>query len=89
MHHVRLERLYKGLRVIGGDSIVHIDTVDNSLSSISQTFSEPIQVGASEVASIQVLSSANSKELVIFAHQMDLLWHGMRPSMELPLMVRL
>eukprot|EP00590_Aulacoseira_subarctica_P009945 CAMPEP_0172418434 /NCGR_PEP_ID=MMETSP1064-20121228/4929_1 /TAXON_ID=202472 /ORGANISM="Aulacoseira subarctica , Strain CCAP 1002/5" /LENGTH=825 /DNA_ID=CAMNT_0013157375 /DNA_START=446 /DNA_END=2923 /DNA_ORIENTATION=- len=82
MVHVRLERLYKGLRVFGGDAVVHIKANDSSLSSISSTMTIPIKIDTSEISSIQSSVSGNSKELVIFAHQdvptlaWDLTKHG-------------
>jgi hypothetical protein len=41
--HIRLVRFYQGLRVFGGDSVVHINADDLSLLGISQTIENPIK----------------------------------------------
>jgi len=70
--HVRLDRFYKGLRVIGGDSIVHINATDQSLSGISQTLLEPLKIDTEDVVTANVQVSrgmetfANIGELVVY-----------------------
>lgn len=72
MAHVRLDRYYNGLRVIGGDAVVHINTIESSLLDISQTLDKPIKVSTDEVASMQVMeSSSTSRELVIYTFYDD------------------
>ncbi len=41
--HVRMDRTYQGLRVIGGDLVVH-QSANSNLTGVSQTLSRPIDV---------------------------------------------
>jgi len=52
--YVHLDRFYKGLRVIGGDSVVEINSTDQSLTSISQTLLEPFQIDILDVLTANV-----------------------------------
>ena len=42
--HVRVDRFYRGLRVVGGDLVVH-DAADGRMSGVSQTLRAPLSLG--------------------------------------------
>jgi Zn-dependent metalloprotease len=64
--HVRMDRRYKGLRVIGGDIVVH-GRVDGRLDGVSLTMQRPLTVDVTpaidEAAAISVAQSEQTAEL--------------------------
>jgi Zn-dependent metalloprotease len=77
--HVRFDRLHAGLRVIGGDLVVHLDATGN-LRDVSQTLSAPVNLtlqpslsaGEAEAFALSRSGALDAKversELVIHAH---------------------
>lgn len=69
--HVRMERLYRGLPVLGGDLVAH-ENAQGALKSVSETLDEAIRVSTSPVvskaaASEKVVRAARSTRLVVDA----------------------
>lgn len=64
--HVRLQRFYQGLRVFGGDAVVHINTEDLSLLGISQTIENPIEINSNYIAKMKAKAKERGQELVIY-----------------------
>jgi len=64
--HVRLVRFYQGLRVFGGDSVVHINADDLSLLGISQTIENPINFNSSYIEKMKAKAEERGQELVIY-----------------------
>jgi Zn-dependent metalloprotease len=66
--HVRLQMFYNGLRVIGGDSVVHVNAADKTISGISMATINIIQTSASEIsaAQSQMQSQTNSNVELVF-----------------------
>jgi hypothetical protein len=58
-----------GLRVIGGDVVVHINALNNGLSGISQTLINSIQINTSGISFMEAQNiNDSSRELVIYTH---------------------
>jgi len=81
--HVRFGRSYRGLRVIGGDVVVH-GTATGAFVGLSQTLSEPLTLGtraslASQGALRQAIAefagrpAASRAELVVYAREVPTL----------------
>lgn len=64
--HVRLMRFYQGLRVLGGDSVVHINADDFSLLGITQTVENPIEINSNYIEKMKAKAEERGQELVIF-----------------------
>jgi Zn-dependent metalloprotease len=64
--HVRLERFYQGIQVLGGDSVVHINATDMSLIGISQSVESQISIDASYISEINAQADKLGHGLVIY-----------------------
>lgn len=64
--HVRLERLYQGIQVLGGDSVVHINATDLSLIGISQTFDSQINIDSSYISEVYVQAAKLGHSVIVF-----------------------
>jgi hypothetical protein len=63
--HVRLERFYQGIQVLGGDSVVHINGTDMSLLGIRQIFELPITIDSSFISEVNTQASKQGHSLTI------------------------
>jgi peptide methionine sulfoxide reductase MsrB len=64
--HVRLERFYQGIQVLGGDSVIHINATDMSLIGISQSFGSQISIDASYISEANAQADKLGHGLVIY-----------------------
>jgi hypothetical protein len=70
--HVHLQIFYSGLRVIGGDSVVHVNAAGKIISGISKAMNNIIQTSTSEIsaAQSQMQSQTNRNfELVFYSNK--------------------
>lgn len=60
--HVRMDRTYKGLPVLGGDLVAHLDA-DGEVDAVSQTLTTPLSVSTSPKVSAAKARSATARTL--------------------------